>query len=121
MMQPMMNEAARQAPHVMSEMMKPMVMGAGGYAAARVLTTNPALSFLLLGLIVQACRALYLSALIFGLVHGVSVILPVAIMVGVLTAVIFRRTGSIWPCFILHGVYNAINGVASAFGFTPMQ
>jgi pyruvate-formate lyase len=54
MMQPMMTEAARQAPHVMSEMMKPMVMGAGGYAAARVLTTNPALSFLRAPLVVFA-------------------------------------------------------------------
>jgi hypothetical protein len=54
MMQPMMTEAARQAPHVMSEMMTPMVMGAGGYAAARVLTTNPALSFLRAPLLVFA-------------------------------------------------------------------
>lgn len=54
MMQPMMTEAARQAPQVMGEMMKPMVMGAGGYAAARVLTTNPALSFLRTPLVVFA-------------------------------------------------------------------
>ena len=54
MMQPMMTEAARQAPHVMGEMMKPMVIGAGGYAAARVLTTNPALSFLRAPLVVFA-------------------------------------------------------------------
>jgi hypothetical protein len=54
MMQPMMTEAARQAPQVMGEMVKPMVMGAGGYAAARVLTTNPALSFLRTPLVVFA-------------------------------------------------------------------
>lgn len=54
MMQPMMTEAARQAPQAMGEMMKPMVMGAGGYAAARVLTTNPALSFLRTPLVVFA-------------------------------------------------------------------
>ncbi len=54
MMQPMMTEAARQAPHVMGEMMKPVVIGAGGYAAARVLTTNPALSFLRAPLVVFA-------------------------------------------------------------------
>jgi len=53
-MQPMMTEAARQAPQVMGEMMKPMVIGAGGYAAARVLTTNPALSFLRTPLVVFA-------------------------------------------------------------------
>lgn len=57
-----------------------------------------------------------LSAIIFGLAHGVSVILPVAIMVGVLAGLLFRRTGSVWPCVVLHGVYNAINSVASALG-----
>jgi hypothetical protein len=54
MMHPMMTEAARQAPQVMGEMVKPMVMGAGGYAAARVLTTNPALAFLRTPLVVFA-------------------------------------------------------------------
>ena len=53
MIQPMMTEAARQAPQVVGEMMKPMVIGAGGYAAARVLTTNPALSFLRTPLLVS--------------------------------------------------------------------
>lgn len=62
-----------------------------------------------------------LSAVIFGIAHGISVILPVAIMVGVLSAILFRRTGSIWPCVVLHGVYNGANSVASALGFTPMQ
>jgi len=61
------------------------------------------------------------SAVIFGLVHGVSVILPVAIMVGVLSAILFRRTGSIWPCVALHCVYNGTNSLASALGFTPFQ
>ena len=54
MMQPMMNEAARQAPHVMSEMMRPVVMGAGGSAAARMITTNPALALLRSPLLVLA-------------------------------------------------------------------
>jgi len=43
MMQPMMHEAARQAPQMMSDMMKPMMMGASGFVAARALTGNPAL------------------------------------------------------------------------------
>ncbi len=62
-----------------------------------------------------------LSSIIFGLAHGVSMILPVAIMVGVLAAVLFRTTGSVWPCVVLHGVYNGTNGLASALGFAPMQ
>lgn len=60
-----------------------------------------------------------LSSIIFGLAHGVSVILPVAIMVGVLSAILFRQTGSIWPCIVLHSVYNGTNSVASALG-APM-
>lgn len=52
--------------------------------------------------------------------HGVSVILPVAIMVGVLCATLFRRTGSVWPWILLHAVYNGASSVASALGFTPM-
>jgi hypothetical protein len=50
----MMNEAARQAPQVMGELMKPLVMGAGGYAAARMITTNPALALLRSPLLVLA-------------------------------------------------------------------
>ncbi|MET1755751.1 type II CAAX endopeptidase family protein [Novosphingobium sp. RD2P27] len=62
-----------------------------------------------------------LSAVIFGLAHGVSVILPVAIMVGVLSAILFRQTGSVWPSVVLHCTYNGANSVASALGFAPVQ
>lgn len=61
------------------------------------------------------------SSVIFGLAHGVSVILPVAIMVGLLSALLFRATGSVWPCVVLHCIYNGANSVASALGFAPMQ
>lgn len=60
------------------------------------------------------------SSLVFGIAHGISVILPIATMVGIFSAVIFHRTGSIWPCVVLHGVYNAANSVASALHVTPM-
>lgn len=60
-----------------------------------------------------------LSSVIFGLAHGVSVILPIAIMVGILSAILFRKSGSVWACIVLHGVYNGMNSFGSAFGFTP--
>lgn len=60
------------------------------------------------------------SSLVFGIAHGISVILPIAVMVGIFSAVIFHRTGSIWPCVVLHGVYNGANSVASALHVTPM-
>lgn len=68
-----------------------------------------------------AFAGIVLSSIIFGLAHGVSVILPVAIMVGVLSAILFRATGSIWPGVVLHCVYNGTNSFASALGFAPMQ
>jgi membrane protease YdiL (CAAX protease family) len=60
------------------------------------------------------------SSLVFGMAHGISVILPIAIMVGIVSAVMFHRAGSIWPCVVLHGVYNGANSVASALHLTPM-
>ncbi|MGK6317212.1 CPBP family intramembrane glutamic endopeptidase [Neorhizobium sp. DT-125] len=66
-----------------------------------------------------AFAGVVLSLIIFGLAHGVSVILPVAIMVGLLSAVLFRATGSVWPSVVLHCVYNGANSIASAFGFAP--
>ncbi|WP_235926189.1 CPBP family intramembrane glutamic endopeptidase [Brucella anthropi] len=68
-----------------------------------------------------AFAGIVLSAIIFGFAHGVSVILPVAIMVGILSGSLFRATGSVWPCVILHCVYNGANSFASALGFSPMQ
>lgn len=62
-----------------------------------------------------------LSAIIFGLAHGTSVILPVAIMFGVIAGMLFRASGSIWPSVVLHSAYNAINSFASFFGFAPMH
>lgn len=58
-----------------------------------------------------------LSSAIFELAHGVSIILPVAIMVGLLCAILFRQTGSVWPSVVLHAVYNGANSVVSAMGF----
>jgi uncharacterized protein len=60
-----------------------------------------------------------LSSVIFGLAHGVSVILPIAIMVGALSAILFLRTGSIWPSVVFHCVYNASNSVGSVLGIGP--
>ncbi|CQR54381.1 CPBP family intramembrane glutamic endopeptidase [Paenibacillus riograndensis] len=49
------------------------------------------------------------SAAIFGLVHGFNVILFDAFMVGILTGILFRKTGSIWPGVMVHIVYNGLN------------
>lgn len=49
------------------------------------------------------------SAAIFGIVHGFSVILFDAFMVGILTGILFRKTGSVWPGVVVHIVYNSLN------------
>ena len=48
------------------------------------------------------------SAAIFGVVHGPSVILLNAFMVGILTGIVFRKTRSVWPGLVIHCVYNGI-------------
>ncbi|MFE6078703.1 CPBP family intramembrane glutamic endopeptidase [Paenibacillus sp. NPDC057886] len=49
------------------------------------------------------------SAAIFGLIHGFTVILLDAFMVGILVGYLFRKTGSIWPGVVVHIVYNGLN------------
>ena len=55
-----------------------------------------------------------LSAVIFGVAHGTGVIMWVAIMMGLLSGALFRKTGSVWPSVLLHMVYNGLHSVGSA-------
>jgi membrane protease YdiL (CAAX protease family) len=54
------------------------------------------------------------SALIFGIAHGTGVILWVAIIAGLISGALFRRTGSVWPSVLLHMVYNGLHTLAPA-------
>lgn len=55
-----------------------------------------------------------LSSVIFGVAHVVGVILPIAIMMGLFSAILFRMTGSIWPSVALHSLYNGLHTLGSA-------
>ncbi len=55
------------------------------------------------------------SSLLFGLAHGVNVVLPVAVVLGVLNAIMYERSGSIWPSVVAHGVHNALGFALAAF------
>ncbi|THV12489.1 type II CAAX endopeptidase family protein [Rhizobium rhizophilum] len=55
-----------------------------------------------------------LSSVIFGIAHGVGVILPIAIFMGLMCGIIFRMSGSVWPCVVLHAIYNGLHSVGSA-------
>lgn len=48
------------------------------------------------------------SSVVFGLAHGISVVLPAAILLGVVAALLYERSGSIWPAVTAHAVNNAI-------------
>ncbi len=49
-----------------------------------------------------------LSALCFAALHGVTTLIPALTVVGVAFAVIYQRSGSLWPAIVAHGVFNGI-------------
>ncbi|GLU49908.1 CPBP family intramembrane glutamic endopeptidase [Nocardiopsis ansamitocini] len=57
------------------------------------------------------------SAVVFALMHGVNVVFPSALIVGLITAELYRRSGSVWPGVVVHAVNNAI-GIA-IFALVP--
>lgn len=60
--------------------------------------------------------AVIVSALVFAVMHGFSVVFPVALVLGIVTAMIYHRSGSIWPAVMLHAVNNGI-----AFGVSLLS
>lgn len=54
-------------------------------------------------------RALLLSALIFGLMHGNLTQVPFALLLGLLFGFVTLRTGKLWPCMIIHTLNNAMS------------
>ncbi|WP_327034943.1 CPBP family intramembrane glutamic endopeptidase [Micromonospora ureilytica] len=46
------------------------------------------------------------SDLVFALYHGINSVLPGAFFIGLVTAELFRRTGSVWPSVVVHVVVN---------------
>lgn len=48
------------------------------------------------------------SALIFGLNHGINVVLPATVVLGLLLAFVYERSGSIWPAVVGHVLYNLL-------------
>ncbi len=54
------------------------------------------------------------SAAVFGLAHGLSVVLVGAVVLGVILALLYERSRSIWPAVVAHGVNNAIAFVIAA-------
>lgn len=64
--------------------------------------------------------AAILSALVFGVAHGFNVVFPAAVVLGVLCAILYEKSGSIWPSVSAHAANNTLIFVtarlASEFG-----
>lgn len=50
--------------------------------------------------------AVVVTAAIFALAHGLNVVFAAAFVLGVVNAVLYERTGSIWPPAAAHAVFN---------------
>lgn len=97
----------------------PYYDAAGGGAVALILTvlflavlTPIGEEFLFRGVLMTALLrygslvAVVASSAVFALFHGVNLALPSAFVVGLIAAEVYRRSGSIWPAVLVHGVNN---------------
>lgn len=53
--------------------------------------------------------AVVLSAGIFAIAHGLNVVFAAAFLLGVVNALLYERTGSIWPPVAAHATFNLIS------------
>lgn len=58
--------------------------------------------------------ATIVSALVFSAAHGFNVVGVTVVLLGVINALLYNRTRSIWPAVIAHGVNNAIIFISAA-------
>lgn len=49
------------------------------------------------------------SSMVFALLHGSLILLPGTFLVGLVLAWVYERSGSLIPCILLHGCFNAIS------------
>ncbi|MBM3679596.1 MAG: CPBP family intramembrane metalloprotease [Actinobacteria bacterium] len=63
-----------------------------------------------------ALAATAVTAVLFGLAHGLLVALPVLAAFGVVLAVVRQRTDSIYPPIALHALFNALALIAGVTG-----
>ena len=56
--------------------------------------------------------AALVSAGLFGLAHGVNVVLPASFALGLLNAIAYERSGSIWPAIVSHATFNGTSLLA---------
>ena len=47
------------------------------------------------------------SALAFSIVHGIPLLIPAIALLGIVLALVYEKSGSLWPSIVLHGMFNA--------------
>lgn len=52
--------------------------------------------------------AALLSGLAFAVLHSILVLVPALLVVGIALALVYHRSGSLWPVIVMHGLFNAI-------------
>lgn len=52
-----------------------------------------------------------LSALCFSMLHGIAWLMPALVLLGVILAVVYERSGSIWAATVTHGLFNTITTI----------
>lgn len=60
--------------------------------------------------------AIVLSALIFAVFHGINLVLPSALLVGLVNGWLMVSTKSVWPGVVVHIVYNSAFLILYSFG-----
>ena len=70
---------------------------------------------------VPAAAAIPITGVLFGLMHQVTVFIPLAVVVGIAAGYIRERTGSVVPTLVVHAFQNAVIVAASllATGWDP--
>ncbi len=92
------------------------LVGKGAWSILSVVVFAPLFEEILFrGLVFESCRerfgggaAVFISALLFGLIHVVPVQVVNAFVVGIILGYIYLRTGSLLNVMLLHAVNNAI-------------
>lgn len=98
-------------------------IGLGGWAIMSTVVAAPILEEVLFrGLILESCKerfgkgvAVFVSALLFGLIHIVPIQVINAFVVGIILGYIYLKTGSLLSVIILHAINNAIAYVTLAY------
>jgi membrane protease YdiL (CAAX protease family) len=58
--------------------------------------------------------AIVVTGIAFALAHGIVEGIPVFFVIGAALGIVRSRTGSIYPCMVMHGVFNGIQVVLGA-------